>query len=669
MVFPEPRLPITAASKVSGSNPDPDPLVGTLLADRYRLYSLLGEGGMGRVYWGEHVLMRKRVAVKVLHRELTQVPEVVARFEREAMAAANIDHPNIAAATDFGKLPDGSVFLVLEYVQGRCLRELIDEGPLSVERALNISRQIASALVSAHALGIVHRDLKPENVMLVDKNGDPDFVKVLDFGIAKVPVKDVSERGSIRPAKVITRVGMIFGTPEYMAPEQALGQNVDGRADLYALGIILYEMLCGRRPFSAESPVGILGQQLQGPLPTFAKRAPHVKVPFVLEQLTLRLLAPTAASRFQSAVELTLAFETIQAQLTHSVIESRGRAPMASGPLGRISNPQLFESGASSNGHNVIDSAYLVPLANMDDVLNASTMPAPDYDNKATKRSHDTHRDFTSALHSVHHNRRRALIWGIAGTLLSLIVVGSWLALRPAKPIAKPAASATAAATRPEVPPAPRETIQTASEARVAQARGTGLAALSDLAKEYPKDDKIWIELARAQLAAGNASAAVDAAGRAFDADQAAGKDAKLATVLWKAAQKRESSEKTLQLLEGGFGERGIDILYDLTTTAGVRRELKKAASDALYTMAAQNAASSALKVLLALEHAKTCEETRALLPSIERDADTRSIPVLSAMHSNVGCGKKKRSDCYACLRSGLQLENTIAAVKKREGL
>jgi hypothetical protein len=189
------------------------------------------------------------------------------------------------------------------------------------------------------------------------------------------------------------------------------------------------------------------------------------------------------------------------------------------------------------------------------------------------------------------------------------------------------------------------------------------------LAKEYPKDDKIWIELARAQLAAGNASAAVDAAGRAFDADQAAGKDAKLATVLWKAAQKRESSEKTLQLLEGGFGERGIDILYDLTTTAGVRRELKKAASDALYTMAAQNAASPALKVLLALEHAKTCEEKRTLLPSIERDADARVIPLLSAMHSNVGCGKRKRSDCYACLRSGLQLENTIAAVKKREGL
>src|ERR1017187_9180651 len=235
MVFPEPRLPIAAASKVSGSNPDPDPLIGTLLADRYRLFSLLRQGGVGRVYLAEHALMRKRVAVKILHRELTQVPEVVARFEREAMAAANIDHTNVAAATDFGKLPDGSVFLVLEYVQGRSLRELIDEGPLLIERALHVAQQMTSALVTAHALGIVHRDLKPENVMLVEKGGDPDFVKVLDFGIAKVPVQEVSDRGSIRPAKVITRVGMIFGTPEYMAPEQALGQNVDARADLYAL--------------------------------------------------------------------------------------------------------------------------------------------------------------------------------------------------------------------------------------------------------------------------------------------------------------------------------------------------------------------------------------------------------------------------------------------------
>ena len=166
---------------------------------------------MGKVYAAEHVLMRKRLAVKILHRELTAVPEVVARFEREAMAAANIDHPNVAAATDFGKLPDGSVFLVLEFVQGRNLRDEIAPGPMPFERALRIARQIGSALAAAHALAIVHRDLKPENVMLIEKGADPDFAKVLDFGIAKVPIGEQS--GDDRGGKPITKVGMVFGTP------------------------------------------------------------------------------------------------------------------------------------------------------------------------------------------------------------------------------------------------------------------------------------------------------------------------------------------------------------------------------------------------------------------------------------------------------------------------
>src|SRR6188474_2883851 len=149
-----------------------DDLVGTVLGERYRLDELLGEGGMGRVFAAEHVLMKKKLAVKILHRELTSVPEVIARFEREAMAAANIDHPNVAAATDFGKLDDGSVYLVLEFVQGKSLRDEIEAGAFGVERALHIARQIATALGAAHALSIVHRDLKPENVMLITKGND-----------------------------------------------------------------------------------------------------------------------------------------------------------------------------------------------------------------------------------------------------------------------------------------------------------------------------------------------------------------------------------------------------------------------------------------------------------------------------------------------------------------
>src|SRR5580698_8987609 len=170
----------------------PESLVGHILSGRYFIERLIGEGGMGAVYQAEHTHMHKRLAVKVLHPEMSRLPEVVARFEREAMAAAHIDHPNVAAATDFGKLDDGSFFLVLEYVEGKSLREAINDGPLELGRVLRICRQITGALGRAHALGIVHRDLKPENVMLVNRDGDPDFVKVLDFGIAKVPVGELS---------------------------------------------------------------------------------------------------------------------------------------------------------------------------------------------------------------------------------------------------------------------------------------------------------------------------------------------------------------------------------------------------------------------------------------------------------------------------------------------
>ncbi|MBM4363564.1 MAG: serine/threonine protein kinase, partial [Deltaproteobacteria bacterium] len=296
MSEPPPRSP--------ASQPPPDPRVGTVLSDRYRVDKLLDRGAMGRVYVGEHVLMKKRVAIKLLHRELTTVPEFVARFEREAMAAANIASDHVVLATDFGKLPDGVVFLVLEFVEGKGLRDEIARGPLPPARALHIARQIAQALESAHSLGIVHRDLKPENVMLVERAGDPDYVKVLDFGIARVPIASATDEDGDPSSRPITKAGMVFGTPEYMPPEQALGQAVDHRADLYSLGVILFEMLAGVRPFVSSSQVGILGQQISNPAPTISARAPTAAVTPAIEQLVARLLEREAGARHGSAREV-----------------------------------------------------------------------------------------------------------------------------------------------------------------------------------------------------------------------------------------------------------------------------------------------------------------------------------------------------------------------------
>jgi serine/threonine-protein kinase len=661
MASQESRHLATAAQPLSSGNSTVDPLIGPLLADRYRLSSLLGEGGMGRVYLGEHTLMRKRVAFKVLHKELTQMPEVVARFEREAMAAANIEHPNIASATDFGNLPDGSVFLVLEYVQGKSLRSVIDEGPLSVARSLHIARQIASAVAAAHALHIIHRDLKPENVLLVDKNGDSDFVKVLDFGIAKVPVQEVSERGSIRPAKVITRVGMIFGTPEYMAPEQALGQYVDARADLYAMGIILFEMLCGKRPFSAENPIGILGQQLQGPLPSFAQRVPGLRVPSVLEQLIQRLLAPAPASRVASAQALIASLDEME-----QLLVTRAHASVGDGPI----SPRFPDSSTAAIFGRLPTSelAATVLTGNMSaESSRASTLPAPTSgDLKANGKQNSGMTLTASQTRTRRVTRGQALLLGLSGVFLVGVVAFALTARRPspkASSVTQPSASMIQSpATPAEVAPVQHS----ASEAELADASASGASMLRALAARFPNDPRVLVELAKAQFAQGNAGDCLDTIQRAHSLDSTVSGDANLATLLWKIVQKREITDRALRMLETHYGERGVDILYDLSTTEAVRKDLREAATASLKSPAVQKVASPALRVLLLLQQADTCAEKKALLPSVEHDADGRIIPELKAMQSMVGCGKRNRADCYPCLRHGLALENAIAAVKNR---
>jgi serine/threonine-protein kinase len=234
----------------------PDPLIGTILADRYRIDKCLGEGGMGAVYLAEHVRMHKSFAVKLLHPEMGRLAEAVFRFQREAIAAGRVDHEHLVTATDFGELPDGSMYLVLEYVPGKSLGALLAEGPVPTVRALKIARQIAAALAAIHAVGIFHRDLKPDNVMLVERPGsDEDFVKLLDFGMAKVQMELADEQPQV------TRAGLVFGTPRYMAPEQAGGEPTDHRADIYSLGIVLYAMLRGTPPFSADEIRDVLKMQ------------------------------------------------------------------------------------------------------------------------------------------------------------------------------------------------------------------------------------------------------------------------------------------------------------------------------------------------------------------------------------------------------------------------
>ncbi len=286
---------------------------GSLIAGRYKVEALLGSGGMGSVYRVQHTHMRKRFALKILNADAAQRSEMVARFEREAMATAHIEHPNITASVDFGRAEDGSFFLVLEYLEGERLRDTLAKGPLPVHRAVHIARQVASALSKSHEHGVIHRDLKPENIMLVTRQDDNDFVKVLDFGFAKV-MGGMPEPGRGGPADALSRKGTLYGTPGYMSPEHCVGSAVDARTDLYTLGLILYEMLAGVGPFGTGNALKIIRHQISTKTPPIATIVPGITVPASLEAVVMRLTEKEPEKRYASATEVIAALFAVAKQ-------------------------------------------------------------------------------------------------------------------------------------------------------------------------------------------------------------------------------------------------------------------------------------------------------------------------------------------------------------------
>lgn len=227
--------------------------IGTVINERYKIIKKIGVGGMGNVYLAEHEILRKKVAVKILHFEQSKRKDTLERFKREAIAASNMGQVNIVDVTDFGYTEEGNAYFVMEYIDGSSLAEIIrTEKKLPLEYVASVASQIAVALYSAHGKGIIHRDLKPENILITEKDGISPFVKIVDFGISKIVHDEINRKDKL---KTLTKSGSIFGTPEYMSPEQAGGNNVEPSSDIYSLGIILYEMLTGRLPLDRKSVV------------------------------------------------------------------------------------------------------------------------------------------------------------------------------------------------------------------------------------------------------------------------------------------------------------------------------------------------------------------------------------------------------------------------------
>jgi len=339
-------------TRLAADDSDAD-LIGTEIDGRYRVLEnpgtssrLIGEGGMGKVYLAEHVEIGKRVALKVLHPSYSRMPDLVERFRREARAASRIGHPNIVDVTDSGTTADGSVYFVMEYLEGVELGSVIErEGALDVARALRITGQICRALAAAHREGIIHRDLKPENIFLITREGTADVVKVLDFGIAKTTEAEAARE------RRLTSPGMAMGTPEYMSPEQAAGRPADARCDVYALGAILYEMVTGVPPYSGDNFMEILTKKAtQDPPPPSSVRG---ELPSQVSDLVIAAMARNPNDRPQT-------MEALEYELNKCLA---GRGVAVAQILGMTTDPHVvatlnpglsmrqFEAAAGGRAH------------------------------------------------------------------------------------------------------------------------------------------------------------------------------------------------------------------------------------------------------------------------------------------------------------------------------
>ena len=286
------------------TNPN-DALIGTLAAGRYRVLKLLGEGGMGQVYLAEHVAIEKRVALKILRVEFAGKGEIVTRFQQEAISASRIKHPNVLDVFDFGQLENGCFFLAMEFLEGNDLAdELSRRHTISPASGIRISMQLCRALAAAHANGVVHRDMKPENVFLQRTVDGEEIIKIVDFGIAQLRSKDAAV---VETKRRLTRTGMIFGTPEYMAPEQASGKHADPRSDIYSVGIIMYEMFTGAVPFTGDTFLGVLAKHLSDPTPPLKAVCPEIAISSSLQAVIMRALEKDPTVRYQTMLEFAQA--------------------------------------------------------------------------------------------------------------------------------------------------------------------------------------------------------------------------------------------------------------------------------------------------------------------------------------------------------------------------
>ena len=586
----------------------PPSLIGQVLGGRYRVTSLLGSGGMGAVYRAEHTELKKTVALKVLNQEMAGHREAAKRFEREAMVSAQIQHPNVVSATDSGRLPDGSLYLVLEYIAGHSLRELLErEQRLPPPRALWIGAQIAEALGAAHGQGVVHRDLKPGNVMLLAPDQQPETVKVLDFGLARVASEGRGEQ--------LTRTGSVFGTPEYMSPEQARGEIVDHRADLYALGVMLYELLSGKQPFVAPELVAVLIKHIQEPPPPLP-----ADVPEPIARYVMSLLDKDPNRRPSDARQVAKALRRLappspiySVPPPSSVTVARGGLRLGAA-LGRLELPALARRAGLGLRGALARSAAALGLGG------------------------ELGSDIARRL-GIGRQHRHVAVAALVGFLVTMALglgYGLW----------------------------PREVPEELSR----RARQGEPAALGELAKVPApnRGPRANVALVAGYFNSGQYLEGIEALEDALDIDGSVGSQAELLRGVRRAVDAPATRVRALELAAKRLGAPGADLLFDVWSSTPGKTPTTRAAREWLDSDIVRAHASDALKMALAIRETKGCIALVELLPRMQAAGDERSLTSLRRLQSTSGCGFLSLEDCYACLRKGTLLDDAVAAVAAR---
>ena len=589
-------------------------LVGKLISDRYVVHGLIGHGGMGAVYRGEQVHLRKRVAIKVLRPDMGRMAEIAVRFEREAIAGAHVNHPNVVAATDFGKLEDGSQFLILEFVEGTPLKDLIEAGPMPLDRAMPISRQIAQALGAVHEKSIVHRDVKPQNI-LIDTKGQ---VKLLDFGLAKVRVELLSDQGrNAKPSAALTGVGMVMGTFAYMAPEAARGMEaVDARSDLYALGVVMYEMLTGKRPFDEKDPALHLKKIRSEEAPPMRERAPEIKIPPRIEAVVARLLAREPDRRFASASEVIAALDEAAAApektLEQALVQALAQEP-------------------TKEPDKALEKALAQALAQEPAKAAEGASPTP-----------------TAAPAKPKGLDKRTLILIASGlsalAVLLLVVV-----------LLRGGSSESTETTAPTVTAAPQGTSPAAVPASVPTAiDGVDATEWAERLRRAAAK-KEWRSGAKAFLALAK-----------LDPGRLTGTELRGEVVGVVAGIGFETSftesDQVFDALENELGPGGLDVLFHVVRTRGGTKASRRAL-DILAKPGTIDRASPALKVAYELRKA-ACPDKRALFSRAAEEGDGRALDEL-LIAKDAPCSAKRDPCCY---REDTELKDAISKLRAKLG-